>query len=209
MKEEKSISTIIEYATNLYKDNLCGKGDMISICHGDLMYYTQENCDFGAITAADVLQTKLTSAIGACKRHADIYSARPDIEAICHCHPAWVAPVAEVGKPVPAVLDDLAQIVGPNCKTSQDDTAAIIKTLKGRNSCLVKGNGCLTSGRTMSEAYTCVLVLDKACHCFVSSCVIGKNKVINGLEARLMRFVYKKKYSKTNQKNISQLEGEN
>ena len=102
----------------------------------------------------------------------------------------------------------MAQIVGPTCKTSKNDSASIIKTLKGRNSCLIKEDGCLTSGRTMDEAYTCVLVLDKAAHCYVSSAVIGKNKIINGLEARLMRFVYKVKYSKKNQENLKSAEGE-
>ena len=119
-------------------------------------------------------------------------------------------PVAKAGVTIPAVLDDMAQIVGPTCKTAEDNIHSIIKTLKGRNSCLVKDKGCITSGRTMDEAYTCVLVLDKASHCFVSSSVIGKNMIINGFEARLMRFIYKTKYSKKNQENLSaKEEGDN
>ena len=209
MKEDKIIATIIEYAKNLSNDNLCGEGDIISIRNSGKMYYTASNSNFATITDKDIISVDLDKAKGVSQRHADIYKARADINAICSTHPAWVCAVAKKGCTIPAVLDDMAQIVGPTCKTASNDTGSIIKTLKGRNSCLVKNDGCLTSGRTMSEAYTCVLVLDKASHCFVSASVLGKNKVINGIESRLMRFVYKKKYSKVNQENISQLEGEN
>ena len=61
----------------------------------------------------------------------------------------------------------------------------------------------------MSEAFTCIMVLDKASHCFVSSAVIGKNITIPFIEAKLMQIIYKKKYSKVNQENLAaQEEGE-
>ena len=208
MKNEKIVATLVEYAHKLAEEKVCGIKDMIAMRSGSAMYVTKAGADFASLVDSDVDVVELDKAEGEYKLFADVFNAREDIGAICHCYSAWIAPLAKVGATIPAVLDDMAQIVGPTCKTSKNDSASIIKTFKGRNSCLIKEDGCLTSGRTMDEAYTCVLVLDKAAHCYVSSAVIGKNVIINGLEARLMRFVYKVKYSKKNQENLKSAEGE-
>ena len=65
----------------------------------------------------------------------------------------------------------------------------------------------MTAGRTLNEAVTCVLVLDKAAHCFVASAVLKKNVLINFFEATLMNVIYKMKYSKKNQENLQSEEG--
>ena len=206
-----NVQTILEYAKRLVEEGVVGSEDMLSMRYElNEMYITKAGVKLADLTENDVIKMNIFTAEKEYKYHAEIYNARADINAICQCYPKWVMPVAKAGVTIPAVMDDMAQIVGPTCKTANDDIASIIKTLKGRNSCLVKDRGCITSGRTMDEAYTCVLVLDKASHCFVASSVIGENKIINGLEARLMRFIYKTKYSKKNQENLSaKEEGEN
>ena len=199
-----NIQTILDYAKRLVAEGVVGADDMISMRFElNEMYITKAGVKLADLTEEDVIRMNIFTAEKEYKYHSEIYKERADINAICQCYPKWVMPVAKAGVTIPAVLDDMAQIVGPTCKTSKDDIASIIKTLKGRNSCLVKDKGCITSVRTMDEAYTCVLVLDKASHCFVASSVIGENKIINGFEARLMRFIYKTKYSKKNQENLT------
>jgi L-fuculose-phosphate aldolase len=199
-----TVQTILEYAQKLVSEKVVGDSDMISMrVELNFMYITKAGVKLCDLTEEDIVKTNIFKVENEYKYHAEIYKSREDINAICQCYPKWVMPIAKAGVTIPAVMDDMAQIVGPTCKTSADDITTIIKTLKGRNSCLVKDKGCITSGRTLDEAYTCVLVLDKAAHCFVSSSVIGENKIINGFEARLMRFIYKTKYSKKNQENLS------
>lgn len=204
---EKIVETILQYAQKLVAEGVTGDNDMISMRSGlNYMYITKAGVKLADLKEEDVIKLLIFKVDKEYLYHAEIYKEREDIHAICQCYPKWVMPVAKAGATIPAVLDDMAQIVGPSCKTAEDDIHSIIKTLKGRNSCLVKDSGCITSGRTLDEAYTCVLVLDKASRCFVASSVIGENKVINDFEARLMRFIYKTKYSKKNQQNLSQLE---
>lgn len=204
---EKIVMTILEYAKKLVGEGVVGENDMISMRSGlNYMYITKAGVKLADVTEEDVIKMNIFKVEKEYLYHAEIYKERADINAICQCYPKWVLPVAKAGATIPAVLDDMAQIVGPTCKTSEDNILSIIKTLKGRNSCLVKDSGCITSGRTLDEAYTCVLVLDKASRCFVASSVIGKNVIINGFEARLMRFIYKTKYSKKNQENLAQKE---
>ncbi len=204
---DNSVRTILEYAKELVKQKVTGAGDCISIKSGDCLYFSDKDVPLSELTEKNVIKMKPEEATGEYALHKKIYDAKEDISAICHCHPAWVAPIAECGIKIPSVADDMTQIVGRDCKTCKNDEKAIVKNLRKRNSTLVKGDGCITTGRTMNEASTCVLVLDKAAHCYVGSAVLKKNALINFFEATLMNVVYKMKYSKKNQENLQNEEG--
>ncbi len=205
---KKSVGLILEYAKELAKQNVTGAGDCVSVkSSGGFMFASDKNVRLEALTEGDVLKIKMSDAQGEYALHAKIYTAKKDVNAVCHCHPAWVEPIARCRAKIPAVTDDMTQIIGRNCKTCKNTAAAIVKNLKRRNSTLVSGDGCVTTGRTLNEAYTCVLVLDKAAHCFVGSAVLGKNILINFFEAILMNVIYKLKYSKKNQENLQNEEG--
>ena len=199
---DRSVCAIIEYAKELVKQNVMGKGDCISIKSGEYIYASDKDVNLAELTEKDVLKIKISEAQGEYALHAGIYSAKEEVSAICHCHPAWVAPIAECGLSIPSVADDMTQIVGRDCKTCKNERGAVIKNLKKRNSTLIAGDGCVTTGRTLNEAYTCVLVLDKAAHCYVGSVVLKDNVLINCFEGTLMNLVYKMKYSKKNQENL-------
>ena len=204
---DNSVRTILEYARELTKQNVVGRGDCISVRAGEYMYVSAADVSLSALQEADVLRFALAEAPqGEYALHARIYAAKEEAGAICHCHPAWVAPIAQIGGKIPAVADDMTQIVGLDCKTCADNEKAIVKQLKKRNSTLV-GDGCITTGRTLNEAYTCVLVLDKAAHCYVGAAALRKNVLINAFEAKLMNVIYKMKYSKQNQKALQSEEG--
>ena len=205
----KYVEKIIEYAKRLVEEGIDDTNACISLkAPKGYMYATKLGVALKDVDEKSVEKIELATSQGEYLLHATIYTAKEDVNAICHVHPKWVAPVAKAGATIPTVLDDMAQIVGPKCKTAKNDIPSIIKKLKGCNSCLIKDDGCITTGRSLDEAYTCVLVLDKAAHCFVSSAVIGKNVTINIFEAKLMQFIYKKKYSKANQENLQVSEEE-
>ncbi len=199
---DKTVSMILEYVRELVKQNVCGKGDCVSVKAGEYMYVTDKNVLLSDIGEKDVAKIKRSEAQGEYSLHSDIYAEKDDVSAICHCHPAWVVPIAECGKKIPSVADDMTQIVGRDCKTCKNEKKAIVKNLKKRNSTLIAGDGCITTGRTLNEAVTGVLVLDKAAHCYVGAAVLKKNALINFFEATLMNVVYKMKYSKKNQENL-------
>lgn len=204
---DKSTELILEYAKELTKQNVVGNGDCISVRAGASMFASNKDVRLADLTESDVLKIDLRDAQGEYALHAKIYAAKSDVSAVCHCHPAWVEPIARCRATIPAVTDDMTQIVGRNCKTCKNDAKAIVKNLKKRNSTLVAADGCVTTGRTLNEAYTCVLVLDKAAHCFVGSAALKKNVLINFFEAVLMNVIYKMKYSKKNQETLHSEEG--
>lgn len=194
---EKLKASVLQYFDRLREYGLHGEGDSVSVrTEGGMLFVDNSR---------EVKFVKAGEAKGEAALHEGVY-AQTDATAVVHAHPDYVSAVAKAGVTIPAVIDDMAQIVGPTCRTVEGKEAAA-KELKKRNSCLMKGDGAVTTGRTLNEAFTCMMVLQKAAICFVSASVLGGNVVINGLEARLMRFVYKKKYSKINTENNMEREG--
>jgi L-fuculose-phosphate aldolase len=115
--------------------------------------------------------------------------------------------VAAARREVPAVLDDLVQIIGPTVRVADyalPSTRAMVKktlkSLKGRNAALLANHGAVCLGRDMEEAFVACQVLEKACKAFIEGEFLGGVKSINRFEAVLMHQVYLKKYSKIRMK---------
>lgn len=198
--KEYVTASILEFSAKLLAEGLANpNGESVSMrLDGETFLVTAKGSDFSSLSEADLVEVKLTED-GDYKLYAAVYAARPECNAIIHSHAKFCSTLADIGRPIPPVLDDMAQIIGPTCKVAANDVKAIVKRLKGRNACLIAKDGVLTVGRTLDEAHTATLVLEKAGKVFVTSCVLGGSKIINAIEANLMHIIYKKKYSKIDQ----------
>lgn len=108
--------------------------------------------------------------------------------------------VSQTAATMPPLLDDLAQIVGPSVRCAKSKNAfSILRAIAGRHGCFIKNSGALAVGRTLDEADTTTLVLEKGSKAFIESAMIGGAKPIKKVEAVLMHIFYKKKYSKLDQ----------
>lgn len=118
-------------------------------------------------------------------------------------------------KPFPAMLDDMAQVFGPAAyivdgrQKNDSRGKSIFKALKGNAGCLVlagfdkKGRGAgytITMGRNLYEAVVAMTVLEKSAEIFLLAEKLGGGKRIPWIEAKLMRKIYQKKYSKNEAK---------
>ena len=66
---------------------------------------------------------------------------------------------------------------------------------------LLANHGAVTLGRTLEEAVTAALVLEKACRAFIEAEFIGGAKPIGPIDARIMHKVYLFLYSRKKEKN--------
>ncbi len=137
------------------------------------------------------------------KMHSGIYNDRKDVNAIIHTHQMNASTCAAARREVPAVLDDLAQIVGPSVRVAEYALSstnkivkATVKALKGRNAALMANHGAVCVGRDLDEAFVVCQVLEKGCKAFIEAEFLGGAKHINKFEAWAMHQVYLKKYSK-------------
>jgi L-fuculose-phosphate aldolase len=95
---------------------------------------------------------------------------------------AWAAH----GKPLPAVLDDLAQLAGAKvpCRGGLKP---------GLDAVIVPGQGALVAG---PDAEALAMVIEKAARAVIGAEGLGGAKPFPAWEARLMRWVYKNSYAK-------------
>jgi len=137
------------------------------------------------------------------KLHTEIYRSRPKVNAVIHTHQMNASTVAAAGRSVPPILDDQAQIIGPDVRvapyalpSTKKIVRETVKALKGRMAALMANHGAVCIGRDIDEAFVVAQVLEKACKAFIEAEFLGGAKSINKFEAHLMHQFYLKKYSK-------------
>ena len=166
----------------------------------DGVYGTRKGANLSALKESDVV--KMSDAHFGTSRsgmHARVISQTP------YCQRCL-----REGKTFRAVLDDMAQIVGPEAvivNTTGSKKSASLQMAKA----VQKATGffvqdrvrdgqpagyTLTIGRNLYEAVVAMTVLEKSAEIALKAGVLGGGKPIPKIEAHLMRKVYKKKYSK-------------
>ncbi|MBR5517280.1 MAG: hypothetical protein IKU53_04830 [Firmicutes bacterium] len=169
------------------------------------VFATKVDADFENITEDDIEKLWVHELpIHKGEMKAIVYSQTP------HCQQCL-----KEAKPFPAMLDDMAQIFGPACyivdgREGNDSRGkSLFKALKDNVGCLVlkgfskNGEGVgytITMGRNLYEAVVATTVLEKSAEVFLLAEKLGGGKPIPKWEAKLMRMVYKKKYSKAEEK---------
>ena len=72
---------------------------------------------------------------------------------------------------------------------------------------MIRGGYVITCGRNLYEAYVAMTVLEKAAEVLLKSAVLGGAVPISKIDAKLMREVYKRKYSKAEKEHKDDSEG--
>ncbi len=96
-------------------------------------------------------------------------------------------------KPLRPLVDDFAQIVGVKMISVDYDIEQIKNALKKSDAVFVKGYGAVCAD---PDAEAVSMIVEKNCAAFLAAALHGKVKYISPLESRLMRTIYKTKYSK-------------
>jgi len=135
--------------------------------------------------------------------HREVYRKRKDINSVIHSKDPEIVAVSNKNKTMKPLLDDFAQLIGVTVRGAEYDPGNTVKSakkvvrkLRGRNAVLLKGNGALCAAGDKSDAEAVEMVLAKGARTQLSADMLGGAKVINPVEALLMRVVYKTKYSK-------------
>ena len=135
--------------------------------------------------------------------HWAIYKKRKDVNYIRHTKNEYAVAMSRKGKTMKPFLDDLAQLCGPVVKTAIFDPASTLKSSKkvakalgNRNAVLVKDNGAVCVAGSQYDAEAVELVMEKGCKTAVGAELYAETKPIGTLDAHLMNFIYKVKYSK-------------
>lgn len=134
--------------------------------------------------------------------HAAIYKNRSEINGIIHTHPQNGCTVAAARHEIPPILDDMAQLIGPSLKVadyahpgSDKLVREVLSALEGRNACLLANHGAVCAGRTLDEAFTINVILEKSCKTYIDAMPLGGAKAFTSEEATALHKMYMETYS--------------
>lgn len=179
--------------------------------NNDYMLITPSGIPYDKLTPNDMVLVNINNFTydgnnkpsGEKKLHAEIYKTRKEFNAVIHTHSSNASTVAAARREVPALLDDMAQILGSSVRVAdyalpgtKKLVRETIKGLRGRNAVLLANHGAACAGRNLEEAFTACFVLEKACKTFIEVQFLGGGVPINKFESYLMHKVFLKKYSK-------------
>ena len=197
-------------------------GNVSARVDGNTMLITPSGRDYSDIKTEDIVLVDINTLKSTGEMtpssetpmHAAIYRTRPEINGIIHTHPQYGCTVAASRKEVPPILDDMAQLIGPGLKVadyahpgSDKMVEGVLGAIKGRNACLLANHGAVCFGRTLDEAFTVNMILEKSCRTFIDSFAIGGAIPFPDEEAEALHKMYMETYSVTNQREKLRMSG--
>lgn len=141
------------------------------------------------------------------KVHTAIYAAYPEAGAVIHTHSIYASALAAMHKSVPAIIEDIVQIIGGrvNCAEyalcgTQELADNAVRALQGRKAVLLANHGAVCWGKNLQEALLVAEILEKAAQIAVICAGTG-NQVyeLSTEDADLMHDFYERHYSKRQQ----------
>ncbi|MFQ9891599.1 MAG: hypothetical protein ACLRWH_00155 [Emergencia sp.] len=159
------------------------------------IYETAEGCDLSDLKRGDVAIVEGGSKDYPVER--GLLLERGESKALVLSKTTFCTLAAKKNMKLVPALDDMAQIVGPQAETVDYEEKKIRKALKKSTGCFVKDRYTISTGRSLFEAVTALKVLEKSAEINIKAQVLGGPVPVARAEARLMRQIYKRKYSKS------------
>ncbi len=195
--------TIAKYAAMMMElPYSVGEAPDIYLKHDGRIYCTADGADFRNITERDVLDITSDSSL-----EKDVLKESRDINALIVCATPYLSICMESGREIPAVLDDMAQIVGQKVRIVPYRKRPVASALGSASAVMVQGKYALCAGRNLYEAYTVMTVLEKSAEVILKAMVIGGARPLGAADCRIQRMFYRRKYSKAEKEHKDDTEG--
>lgn len=137
------------------------------------------------------------------KLHTAIYNACPEAQAIIHTHSIYASALAAMRKPVPAIIEDIVQIIGGrvNCAEyalpgTQELADNAVKDMNGRKGVLLANHGAVCWGKSLEDALIVAEILEKAAQIAIICQSCGGAVELSNEDAEIMHSFYEEHYSK-------------
>ena len=196
MTKNEAAAAFHRIAEQLNKAGFTG-GEVTAAIRGDEGEYFLALLQYGSGAYEAAIAPK--SLDDATDPFAAAFLEKPDAQVILLLAGDYAKKAANALRFLRAELDDMAQIVGVTARVAQaPKPRALCAALKNRNACFVRGQGMLVTGRSVGEAVTAAILLEKAARTELLARRLGGAKPVPLFAALLMHAVYQKKYSAIN-----------
>jgi L-fuculose-phosphate aldolase len=119
------------------------------------------------------------------KMHLSIYKARPDVNAVVHCHSLYLSVLAVMGEPLKMVLDEMTPFLGGDIQVSkfagsgtQDLADYVVEALGQRNGALVANHGHVSVSGSLQFAWVITKAMEKFAHIYYLAYAAGKPRTV-------------------------------
>lgn len=133
--------------------------------------------------------------------HAEIYKARPEINAVVHNHSLSASVVAAARKDIPPILDDMVQIIGGSVRVTEyalpgstEMAKNAVEKLEGRTATIIANHGPVCLGRNLDEALLTSQILEKSAKVFIEVQALGGPVCLDDKDIAFMRNFFLDKY---------------
>lgn len=135
--------------------------------------------------------------------HLAIYNAYPAMNAIIHTHSIYASACAAMHKPIPALIEDMAQIAGRQINVADYALAGTaelgnnaVKAMGDANAVLLANHGVVSCGASLDEALIVAEIVEKSAQIHCITATLGGGVPLKAEDVQLMRTFYKEHYSK-------------
>lgn len=135
----------------------------------------------------------------------EIFSKRPDINAILFGCSADTVAVSEKADSIPVTLEDLARLTGSELKVIPDASpASILAGIKDSSVCLIRGTGVIAVGTNCRKAVAGAQIVEKACEAEMHGEMLGGTKPIEKALADQFRKDFVSDYINRNEDPVAE-----
>ena len=120
------------------------------------------------------------------RMHRDIFQARPEVNAVVHCHSMFATTIACLGRDVPPFHYMIAVVGGDNIRCAPyalfgtqalSDTA--VAALQDRKACLLAHHGMLALGKDLSQALAIAVEVEALCEQYWRLLQVGEPNLLS------------------------------
>jgi L-fuculose-phosphate aldolase len=132
------------------------------------------------------------------RMHMDILQARPEVNAILHCHSMFATTIACLARNVPPFHYMIAAVGGDNIRCAPyalfgtqalSDTAVV--ALQDRKACLLAHHGMLALGKDLSQALAVAVEVENLCEQYWRLLQLGEPKLLSAQQMQEVEAQFK------------------
>lgn len=189
MEEDKMREKIIETGLTLVEERLVQGtwGNVSARVDEENMLVTPKGLGYELLMPEDLVLVNVNTLEHTGKNkptterkiHAAVYRDRPEINAVIHTHSMWCSSLASARVGIPAINDEMKNIVGGDVKVGKYGlpstgklTKNAMKALEGRKACLMAGHGVIACGESIEEALEVCRLIENTAKTYIMSKVL-------------------------------------
>ena len=172
-----------------------GTSGNVSVRHGEGFLVTPSSLPPEAMTPEDIVEMAWDGTHAGRRPssewrfHRDILRARPEVDAVVHCHSIYATTLACHHKAIPAFHYMVAVAGGSTIRCApyatfgtQGLSDAAVEALEGRLACLLGQHGQIALGRTLDQALRMAAEVETLSRLYVQALTLGEPPVLSDEE---------------------------